>query len=346
MACHTGSNLHYVPYIHFYVSERKIESLDGEIHSKISLLSPLYLTTAYKTLNNSKLCKYVWGKTCHIPFRPLGNYTTSLEHYPDHKSEMAIALTPFEGMVGFRPGEEIVGFLQNVPEFQLLIGNVVAEQPECHERNDPWGVVAALHICFTRMMKNRKKVFVDQLNMLVERIFQEAALLLRLHSQYPGDVDCFAIYFLNLVKLQNACFWESMSLMPTSIETVLTGLTLKFIDIFTLCERLNYTLASSSCNLLVPIQSLLDPYVYLYNTPVPDFAIMKIVVCFLLLPSKDCFFTLADPLGFGNIALLVSSWPNLKINAMYFYAIVSMKFLMILMYIVFCICRSLCLMRH
>lgn len=27
-------------------------------------------------------------------------------------------------------------------------------------------------------------------------------LLLRLHSQYPGDIGCFAIYFLNLMKLK------------------------------------------------------------------------------------------------------------------------------------------------
>lgn len=27
-------------------------------------------------------------------------------------------------------------------------------------------------------------------------------LLLRLHSQYPGDIGCFVIYFLNQMKLQ------------------------------------------------------------------------------------------------------------------------------------------------
>lgn len=35
------------------------------------------------------------------------------QHYPDanHKPEMAIALTPFQGLCGFRPVEEIVTFL-------------------------------------------------------------------------------------------------------------------------------------------------------------------------------------------------------------------------------------------
>lgn len=36
------------------------------------------------------------------------------EHYPDdnHKPEMAIALTRFQGLCGFRPVEEILGFLR------------------------------------------------------------------------------------------------------------------------------------------------------------------------------------------------------------------------------------------
>ncbi|XP_060611520.2 mannose-6-phosphate isomerase [Anolis sagrei] len=231
-------------------------------------------------------------------------HAQSPEHYPDanHKPEMAIALTPFEGMCGFRPGEEIVGFLQNVPEFRTLIGNVAAEQLERSVRDDPRGVAAALRVCFTRMMKSEKKVFVDQLNMLVKRISQEAAagkdisgscgeLLLRLHSQYPGDIGCFAIYFLNVVKLQpGECMFlganephaylygDCIECMACSDNTVRAGLTPKFIDVLTLCEMLNYTPAPGSSKLLPPVQSRLDPYVYLYDPPVPDFAVMRITI--------------------------------------------------------------------
>ncbi|RXM95873.1 Mannose-6-phosphate isomerase [Acipenser ruthenus] len=44
-------------------------------------------------------------------------HTQFPEHYPDsnHKPEMAIALTPFEGLCGFRPVEEIGGFLKMSP---------------------------------------------------------------------------------------------------------------------------------------------------------------------------------------------------------------------------------------
>lgn len=60
-----------------------------------------------------------WGGR-PAPFPPLQELAAKLhaqfpEHYPDanHKPEMAIALTPFEGMCGFRPVEEIVSFLQS-----------------------------------------------------------------------------------------------------------------------------------------------------------------------------------------------------------------------------------------
>uniref|UniRef100_A0A8C6Y028 Mannose-6-phosphate isomerase n=1 Tax=Naja naja TaxID=35670 RepID=A0A8C6Y028_NAJNA len=226
------------------------------------------------------------------------------EHYPDtnHKPEMAIALTPFEGLCGFRPVDEIVAFLRHVPEFRALIGNVAAEQLERSGRDDPRGVSAALRVCFTRMMKSEKKVFVDQLNQLVKRISQEAAagkdisascgeLLLKLHSQYPGDIGCFVIYFLNQMKLQpGECMFlganephaylygDCIECMACSDNTVRAGLTPKYIDVLTLCEMLNYTPAPASSKLLPPIQSRLDPCISLYDPPIADFAVMRIEI--------------------------------------------------------------------
>ncbi|XP_075361769.1 mannose-6-phosphate isomerase isoform X3 [Mycteria americana] len=165
------------------------------------------------------------------------------EHYPDanHKPEMAIALTPFEGLCGFRPVEEIVSFLQ------------VAEGKDTSGSNGD--------------------------------------LLLRLHSQYPGDIGCFAIYFLNLVRLEpgEAMFLganephaylqgDCVECMACSDNTVRAGLTPKFIDVLTLCEMLNYTPAPSSSKIFPAAQSQLDPSVYLYDPPVPDFAIMRIEI--------------------------------------------------------------------
>ncbi|XP_048337613.1 mannose-6-phosphate isomerase [Sphaerodactylus townsendi] len=226
------------------------------------------------------------------------------EHYPDnnHKPEMAIALTPFDGLCGFRPVEEIVTFLQKVPEFRALIGNVAAEQLERCVDDDPRGVSAALRVCFTRMMKSEKKFCVEQLNLLVKRISQRTAegkdtsgscgdLLLKLHSQFPGDIGCFSIYFLNLVRLEpGECMFlganephaylhgDCIECMACSDNTVRAGLTPKFIDVLTLCEMLNYMPAPSNDKLLTPTQSRLDPCVSIYDPPVPDFAVMKIEI--------------------------------------------------------------------
>lgn len=41
---------------------------------------------------------------------------------PNHKPEVAIALTPFEALCGFRPINEIKDYLNNIPELVAVIG--------------------------------------------------------------------------------------------------------------------------------------------------------------------------------------------------------------------------------
>lgn len=97
------------------------------------------------------------------------------QHYPDanHKPEMAIALTPFQGLCGFRPVEEIVTFLKKVPEFQSLIGEDATAQLKQSVSGDPEAMASALRNCFSHLMKSEKKVVVEQLNLLVKRISQQ-----------------------------------------------------------------------------------------------------------------------------------------------------------------------------
>ncbi|CAB1323571.1 unnamed protein product [Coregonus sp. 'balchen'] len=185
------------------------------------------------------------------------------EHYPDnnHKPEMAIALTHFEGLCGFRPVEEIIGFLK---KFHALVGNEAAEEL-LSSIGEAGRTSLALKKCFTRMMNCEKKVFVDQLNML-----------------YPGDIGCFSIYFLNRVVLEpgDAMFLganephaylngDCIECMACSDNTVRAGLTPKFIDVNTLCEMLNYSPAPASAKIFPSIQDPSDPFVYLYDPPVP-----------------------------------------------------------------------------
>ncbi|XP_059123949.1 mannose-6-phosphate isomerase isoform X1 [Peromyscus eremicus] len=226
------------------------------------------------------------------------------QHYPDanHKPEMAIALTPFQGLCGFRPVEEIVTFLKKVPEFQSLIGEDATAQLKQSVSGDTGAVASALRSCFSHLMKSEKKVVVEQLNLLVKRISQQVSagnsmddicgkLLLQLHQQYPGDIGCFAIYFLNLLTLKpgEAMFLEAnvphaylkgdcVECMACSDNTVRAGLTPKFIDVPTLCEMLNYTPSPSKDRLFTPTRSQDDPYLSIYDPPVPDFTVMKMEV--------------------------------------------------------------------
>ncbi|KAM8783324.1 mannose-6-phosphate isomerase [Rhynchonycteris naso] len=228
----------------------------------------------------------------------------SPQHYPDanHKPEMAIALTSFQALCGFRPVEEIVTFLTKVPEFQFLIGDDATTQLKQSLSQSSQAMAAALQTCFSNLMKSEKKAVVEQLNLLVKQISQQVAagnnvedicgeLLLQLHHQYPGDIGCFAIYFLNLLILKpgEAMFLEAnvphaylngdcVECMASSDNTVRAGLTSKFIDVPTLCEMLNYTPTPSKDRLFAPTQSQEDPYLSLYNPPVPDFTVMKMEV--------------------------------------------------------------------
>uniref|UniRef100_A0A3Q2YRV7 Mannose-6-phosphate isomerase n=1 Tax=Hippocampus comes TaxID=109280 RepID=A0A3Q2YRV7_HIPCM len=188
------------------------------------------------------------------------------EHYPDdnHKPEMAIALTHFQGLCGFRPVEEILGFLQSVPEFRALVGNEAAQELR-GSAGDTGRARRALKKCFTRMMICEKKVFVDQLNMLVKRVTEE---------------DC-------------------IECMACSDNTVRAGLTPKYIDVNTLCEMLNYSPSPSAAKIFPPVQDASDPCVTVYDPPVPDFTVMRIHV-----PASMKQYTLA-PVDSASILLVI-----------------------------------------
>src|SRR6195952_5722010 len=54
------------------------------------------------------------------------------KNYPDdnHKPEMTIAVTPFDGLCGFRPLVEIAHFLATVPSLRKLVGEEQAKKFE------------------------------------------------------------------------------------------------------------------------------------------------------------------------------------------------------------------------
>ena len=89
----------------------------------------------------------------------------------------------------------------------------------------------ALKKAFTALMTSSPDAVSQQLNKLLERLREKESsghdisdqcgeLVMRLNSQFPGDVGCFCIYFLNHIVLQPG---EAMFLGPNLPHAYLAG---------------------------------------------------------------------------------------------------------------------------
>ncbi|ELU00241.1 hypothetical protein CAPTEDRAFT_229052 [Capitella teleta] len=231
------------------------------------------------------------------------------DKYPDpnHKPEMAIALTPFEGLY--------------VKEFCEIVGEKNAQNLSAASNDKESG--KALQDCFTALMTCEASVVAQKLSCLVLRIQTSVAkgndvsdlngdLLLRLNEQFTGDVGCFSIYLLNRVVLQpgQAMFLEAnlphaylsgdcMECMACSDNVVRAGLTPKFKDVPTLCSMLKYDCKPANENLFPSKKHPDDSCVTLYSPPIPDFAVMKIEV-----PPANSPYSLSA-IGSASILLVI-----------------------------------------
>jgi len=207
------------------------------------------------------------------------------KNYPDdnHKPEMTIAITPFEGLCGFRPLGEIAHFLDNVPSLRQLVGEDVATQfvdtvkrhsdLETHSKGAPSDMKEVLQKAFAAVMSASE----DAINSATEKLVADAKsqassfagngvsstpgstlseLVTRLHGEFGADYGLFVLFFLNYVVLQpgEAMFLQAddihaylsgdvVECMAASDNVVRAGLTPKFKDIDTLVNMLTYNYA-------------------------------------------------------------------------------------------------------
>ena len=163
----------------------------------------------------------------------------------NHKPEMTIAVTPFDGMCGFRPLKEISHFLSTVPSLRSLIGESAARDFENavtgHETSDSEKDIEtnkkALQTAFSTLMKIDKSTIASAAKELVTSAEKEgvkfaggggpsnegkelADLVIRLNGQFEGDIGLFVLFFLNYVKLE---IGEAMFLKADDIHAYLSG---------------------------------------------------------------------------------------------------------------------------
>jgi mannose-6-phosphate isomerase len=247
------------------------------------------------------------------------------KNYPDdnHKPEMAIAITPFDGLCGFRPLAEISHFLSNVPALKRLVGaSEVAEfqsaikgKETSSEAGDEESNKKALQKAFASLMNSSKEDVEGAAKELVESAKKDgedfaagggptnggqelADLVLRLDTQFPGDIGNFVMFFLNYVKLDigEAMFLKAddihaylsgdiIECMAASDNVVRAGFTPKFKDVSTLIDMLTYSYAPITEQKMDPVDyayATLNTTAYtsgsvivLYDPPIEEFSVVK-----------------------------------------------------------------------
>ncbi|KZZ90378.1 mannose-6-phosphate isomerase [Ascosphaera apis ARSEF 7405] len=198
------------------------------------------------------------------------------KNYPDdnHKPEMAIAVTDFEGLCGFRPLAEIKGFLGSVDALRELIGEdaatefektvVLKKEGEEETEDEMKTNKSALRTLFTKLMSSSPSAIENATSSLLASFDNNAsslpsdfvALIRRLNGQFPNDIGLFVLFFLNFLRLSpgEAVFLKAddihayisgdiVECMASSDNVVRAGFTPKFKDVDTLTSMLTYSYA-------------------------------------------------------------------------------------------------------
>jgi mannose-6-phosphate isomerase len=238
-------------------------------------------------------------------------------HYPDdnHKPEMTIAITPFEGLCGFRPLNEIAHFLKTIPPLRALVSEDHASSLENTAEAADSDLVtskSSLRAAFTALMKSAR----EDVHMMSKELISLAEsheitpgpsvntseelceLVTRCNSQFPHDIGLFVLFFLNYVKLApgQAMYLKAddihayisgdiIECMASSDNVIRAGFTPKFQDVNTLTEILTYDHDPPEQQLLKPMDY---PYVtmntkayssgsesLLYDPPIEEFSVVR-----------------------------------------------------------------------
>jgi mannose-6-phosphate isomerase len=237
------------------------------------------------------------------------------KNYPDdnHKPEMTIAITPFEGLCGFRPLNEIVHFLNTIPPLRALVGEEAAKALESASSSTSTTTTKpALRTAFTHLMKSSKSSIETQASHLLDRASSNAItpgpsintaselseLVQRCNTQFPSDIGLFVLFFLNYVRLSpgQAMYLKAddihayisgdiIECMASSDNVIRAGFTPKFQDVDTLTDILTYDHDPPEQQLLKPVDypyATLNSTAYssnssclLYDPPIEEFAVVR-----------------------------------------------------------------------
>ncbi|RMD44629.1 hypothetical protein DV735_g564, partial [Chaetothyriales sp. CBS 134920] len=239
------------------------------------------------------------------------------KNYPDdnHKPEMTIAITAFEGLCGFRPLPEIVHFLNTVPPLRDLVGEEAAKNLEAvASSTSDSDTKPALQAAFSHLMKSDKAAVAAKAAELValaseNKITASASaskeendrlnkVVTRANSHFPNDIGLFNLLFLNIVRMNPGqaihlkaddihayISGDIVECMASSDNVIRAGFTPKFQDVDTLVDILTYDHNPPEEQLLQPTEypfAKLNSTAYssgssalLYDPPIEEFSIIS-----------------------------------------------------------------------
>uniref|UniRef100_A0A182QUB9 mannose-6-phosphate isomerase n=1 Tax=Anopheles farauti TaxID=69004 RepID=A0A182QUB9_9DIPT len=210
---------------------------------------------------------------------------------PNHKPELAIALTDFQALCGFRPYGEIAELLQRWPALRTLLGETVLGLFEAQD-------ASAVRVAYERVMHSTPEDIQRCVEGVADALRTESTpddplseLFLRLHGEFGCDVGVLSIFFLNYVRLRpgEAIYLaasvphaylegDCIECMACSDNVVRAGLTPKFKDVDTLLRLVAYDCRPAG-SVLFQAQVLhpdTEPHTRTFIPPVPDFAVAEI----------------------------------------------------------------------
>jgi mannose-6-phosphate isomerase len=184
---------------------------------------------------------------------------------PNHKPELICALTPFEALCCFRSLKDIIVFLKKIPEMAHLVeaeqvlgkywNACASDLPEADSVEEKH----VLKVMMEKLYAVPDDVCTKALRAHLKRVKDsgdkcpEDEVFARTYGQYPDDVGCWMVYFLNYVQMVpgQALFLsdsephayisgEGVEIMACSDNVVRAGLTPKWKDVHTLINMLKY----------------------------------------------------------------------------------------------------------
>lgn len=243
---------------------------------------------------------------------------------PNHKPELAIALTPFLALCGFRPYVEIQTVLKTYPEMSKLIGDDVVSKFQAKPSS------ATLKTCFEHLMRANESQLTTCVTSLLNKFKTNETKLnryeetfVRLNNDFPNDVGSLSLFFLNLIQLKPG---EAINLaanvihayldgdciecMACSDNVVRAGLTPKYKDVDTLVAMLEYDEKSTEDIIYkaTDLGSEEQKYSKVFIPLVKDFAVVQTKI-----PPGTASYKILNR-KFGSILLVLSGKGMLKTN--------------------------------